>query len=92
MKFAKRFVEKFALSIVAILSCFDRVIFKGYLPFGDDVSIAVSKGTTFAAYLGPVGWLRGEAFEVLREVVFGVEMPCLGTAMWARRQRSTAAL
>jgi hypothetical protein len=36
MKFAKRFLEKFAVSIVAILSCFDRVIFKGYLPFGDE--------------------------------------------------------
>ncbi len=36
MKFAKRMFQKFAVSIVAILSCFDRVIFKGYLPFGDE--------------------------------------------------------
>ena len=36
MKFAKRLFQKFAVSIVAILSCFDRVIFKGYLPFGDE--------------------------------------------------------
>src|SRR3954471_23985451 len=30
------FVTKFAASIVAVLSCFDRVIFKGHLPFGGD--------------------------------------------------------
>ena len=30
------FVSKFADSIVATLGCFDRVIFKGYLPFGGD--------------------------------------------------------
>ena len=36
MKFANRFLEKFAVCIVAVLSCFDRVIFKGHLPFGDD--------------------------------------------------------
>jgi hypothetical protein len=31
-----RFVEKFNASIVTVLGCFDRVIFKGYLPFGGD--------------------------------------------------------
>jgi len=36
MNFAQRFCHKFALSIVSLLCCFDRVIFKGYLPFGDD--------------------------------------------------------
>lgn len=36
MKFAKRFVDTFTEIIVAVLSCFDRVIFKGYLPFGGD--------------------------------------------------------
>ena len=36
MNFAKRFVQKLALSIVTILNCFDRVIFKGYLPFGNE--------------------------------------------------------
>lgn len=36
MKFALSFVTKFAKSIVAILNCFDRVIFKGYLPFWGD--------------------------------------------------------
>jgi len=30
------FVTKFAASIGAVLSCHDRVIFKGYLPFGGD--------------------------------------------------------
>jgi len=36
MKFAKKFVAAFAKSIVAVLGCFDRVIFKAYLPFGGD--------------------------------------------------------
>jgi len=37
MSFAKRFIQKFAVSIVSLLSCFERVIFKGYLPFrGED--------------------------------------------------------
>src|SRR5271154_4635387 len=30
------FTEKFASSIVSVLGCHDRVIFKGYLPFGRD--------------------------------------------------------
>ena len=30
------FTQKFADSIVAVLGCHDRVIFKGYLPFGGD--------------------------------------------------------
>jgi hypothetical protein len=33
------FVLKFASSIVAVLSCFDRVIFKGHLPFGDEAHL-----------------------------------------------------
>ena len=36
MKFAKKFVAAFARGIVAVLGCFDRVIFKGHLPFGGD--------------------------------------------------------
>jgi hypothetical protein len=36
MSFAKRFVEKFSTLFVCLLSCFDRVIFKGHLPFGGD--------------------------------------------------------
>ena len=36
MKTVCSFVAKFAASIVAVLSCYDRVIFKGYLPFGGD--------------------------------------------------------
>ena len=32
MKTLSRFVTKFTSLIVAVLSCFDRVIFKGYLP------------------------------------------------------------
>jgi hypothetical protein len=31
-----RFTQKFASSIVSVLGCHDRVIFKGYLPFGRD--------------------------------------------------------
>src|SRR5947209_15765665 len=30
------FTQKFAASIVAVLGCHDRLIFKGYLPFGGD--------------------------------------------------------
>lgn len=33
------FLKKFTASIVATLCCFDRVIFKGYLPFGDDAHL-----------------------------------------------------
>ena len=36
MRNADRFGSKFAQSIVATLSCVDRLIFKGYLPFGGD--------------------------------------------------------
>jgi len=36
MHSARRFVAKFADSIVATLNCVDRLIFKGYLPFGGD--------------------------------------------------------
>jgi hypothetical protein len=36
MKPANPFVSKFGSSIVAVLGCFDRVLFKGYLPFGND--------------------------------------------------------
>src|SRR4029077_16588487 len=32
MKTLSRFVAKFTSLIVAVLSCFDRVLFKGYLP------------------------------------------------------------
>ena len=35
MKRTNSFVAKFASLIVATLACFDRVIFKGHLPFGD---------------------------------------------------------
>ena len=36
MEYAQLFVSKFAFSLVAILGSFDRVIFKGYLPFWDE--------------------------------------------------------
>src|SRR5437867_2334675 len=39
MQSVNRFVTKFAALIVATLSCFDRVIFKGHLPFGDDAHL-----------------------------------------------------
>src|SRR5437016_5773056 len=34
-----RFTQKFADDIVSVLGCFDRVIFKGYLPFGNDAHL-----------------------------------------------------
>jgi hypothetical protein len=36
VKTASSFVTKFTKNIIAVLSCHDRVIFKGYLPFGGD--------------------------------------------------------
>jgi hypothetical protein len=33
------FTEKFAAAIVNVLGCFDRVIFKGHLPFGNDFQL-----------------------------------------------------
>lgn len=39
MTLGSRFLDKFAALIVAVLSCFDRVIFKGHLPFGDDARL-----------------------------------------------------
>lgn len=39
MKLASRFLSKFADSIIAVLSCFDRVIFKGHLFPGNDQSL-----------------------------------------------------
>ncbi len=35
MKTLSRFVNKFTSLIVAVLSCFDRVIFKGHLPIAN---------------------------------------------------------
>jgi hypothetical protein len=34
-----RFTQRFADAIVSTLGCFDRVIFKGYLPFGGDAQL-----------------------------------------------------
>jgi hypothetical protein len=39
MKFALSFVAKFSQLIVSILNCFDRVIFKGHLPFWTDKQV-----------------------------------------------------
>jgi hypothetical protein len=33
------FVAKFAPSLIAVLSCFDRVLFKGHLPFGNEAHL-----------------------------------------------------
>ncbi len=39
MKTLSRFVAKFTNLIVAVLSCFDRVIFKGYLPITNEPAL-----------------------------------------------------
>jgi hypothetical protein len=39
MSNSNAFTVKFAASIIAVLGCFDRVIFKGHLPFGDDAHL-----------------------------------------------------
>ncbi len=36
MQTCSKFIAKFTSSIVAVLGCFDRLLFKGYLPFGGD--------------------------------------------------------
>jgi len=36
VKFARQFRHRFAAAIASVLSCFDRVIFKGYLPIRSD--------------------------------------------------------
>jgi hypothetical protein len=36
MQTCSKFIAKFASSIVTVLGCFDRLLFKGYLPFGGD--------------------------------------------------------
>jgi len=41
MKTLWRFVVKFTSLIVAVLSCLDRVIFKGYLPFTNGPALEV---------------------------------------------------
>src|SRR3954454_18208818 len=39
MKPANPFLVKFASSLIAVLSCSDRVIFKGHLPFGNEARL-----------------------------------------------------
>ena len=39
MQVTNPFLVKFASSIIAVLGCQDRVIFKGYLPFGDEAHL-----------------------------------------------------
>src|SRR5947209_138527 len=39
MKTSNPFLAKFAAAIVAVLGCFDRVICKGHLPFGNDAHL-----------------------------------------------------
>jgi hypothetical protein len=39
MQATNPFLVKFASSIIAVLSCHDRVIFKGHLPFGDEAHL-----------------------------------------------------
>src|SRR5215207_11139877 len=39
MQATNPFVVKFASSIIAVLGCQDRVIFKGYLPFSDEAHL-----------------------------------------------------
>ena len=39
VKTLSRFVAKFIYLIVAVLSCFDRVVFKGYLPITNEPAL-----------------------------------------------------
>ena len=60
MKTLSRFVIKFTSLIVAVLSCFDRVIFKGYLPITNAqalegfVDLRVGRGQKLSHYRGQI--------------------------------------
>jgi hypothetical protein len=54
MKTRSRFVAKFTSLIVAVLSCFDRVIFKGHLP--------IANGSALEAFVDPVLKIRRADF------------------------------
>src|SRR3954466_4097929 len=54
MKTLSRFVVKFTSLIVAVLSCFDRVIFKGYLP--------ITNGPALEAFVDHVLKIRRKDF------------------------------
>src|SRR6185437_12725249 len=58
MKTLSRFVAKYTSLIVAVLSCFDRVIFKGHLP--------ISNGPALEGFVDQVG-RRGPA-DVVRRI------------------------
>ncbi len=61
-----RFTQPFADSIVATLECHDRVIFKGYLPFGGDEHGRIS--CEMLPNCGPIGgwWFHREFVRVGR--------------------------
>jgi hypothetical protein len=59
MKTLSRFVVKFTSLIVAVLSCFDRVIFKGYLP--------ITRGSALEAFVDHVLKIRRADFMAFAE-------------------------
>jgi hypothetical protein len=59
MKTLSRFVAKFTNLIVAVLSCFDRVIFKGYLP--------ITNGTALEGFVDHVLKIRRKDFMAFAE-------------------------
>src|SRR5215813_4117491 len=60
------FVVKFAASIIAVLGCCDRVIFKGYLPFGDDGHLNRFVDHTLGmARKDFIGFLEGKSDELV---------------------------
>ena len=66
MKTLSRFVAKFTNLIVAVLSCFDRVIFKGYLP--------ITNGPALEGFVDHVLKIRRCDFMRLRGRLRGVRL------------------
>ena len=79
MKTLSRFVTKFTSLIVAVLSCFDRVIFKGYLP--------ITNGPALEGFVDHVLKIRRMDFmDFAQGTVPTPGRPCQATGRKARRR------
>ena len=63
MKTLSRFVVKFTSLIVAVLSCFDRVIFKGHLP--------ISNAAALEAFVDGCGRVGVKDYAAFSSFLFG---------------------
>jgi hypothetical protein len=61
MQSTNPFVVKFASSLIAVLGCQDRVIFKGHLPFSDEAHLnryLFSASKRLYRYTAQVEWMK----------------------------------